>query len=477
MHRIHTQYIKTSSDLITPVQAYLNIRKQFPISVLLEAADYHGRENHFSFIAFDPLLTIELKHNSLRFVLPGSIETVSPDKGPDSFLSSFQNILNQLSYDPQIPEICQPNFIGYSQYDMIEYIEDISLTNSSRFNTHTFPLLSFQLFKYVIIFDHFYNQLYITYHTLEDIQDRKAMSLPEIIDLIKRPVLDNFPFQLAGAETGDLKPSEFISLVEKAKYHVHRGDVFQLVLSNGYQQPFSGDDFQVYRTLRNLNPSPYMFYFDLGDFHLLGSSPESQIKINNQTAIIHPIAGTFPRTGNDITDRETAKALLKDEKEMAEHVMLVDLARNDLSKHCTNVRLEFFHEIQYYSHVIHLVSEVRGDLIDPKNAIRVLFDTFPPGTLTGAPKYRAMELIDAYEPARRLFYGGSVGIIGLNGNSNLAIFIRSALSYHNMLYYQAGAGIVADSNPENEAREIVVKSNSIRRAIVDTVARNLNNGG
>lgn len=467
MIHIQTEFLKTTSDLLTPIRAFLNIRNNYAISVLLEAADYHGRENHFSYIAFNPLLSLQLETHHLIFKSPYFEEKYPVEKGRTSFISLFQSLMNQMNYDRTLPEICHPRLIGYTQYDFIEYIEDIELKKPLRIEQN-FPLFSYHLYEYLIIFDHYYNQLYLIHHSLPGFKKQTETNLTEILHLIQKPVPFRLPFSLEETERSDFTSDEFMALVQKAKYHVQRGDVFQLVLSNGYQQHFSGDDFQVYRTLRNLNPSPYMFYFDMGTFHLLGSSPESQIKINHNTAIIHPIAGTFPRSGNDAIDRERAQSLLNNEKEMAEHVMLVDLARNDLSKHCRNVHLEYFHEVQYYSHVIHLVSEVRGELIHPEESFQVLFDTFPAGTLTGAPKYRAMELIDIYEKKRRAFYGGAIGIIGLNGNSNLAIFIRSALSYQNTLYFQAGAGIVADSIPENEAREIISKSDAIRRAISET---------
>ena len=233
--------------------------------------------------------------------------------------------------------------------------------------------------------------------------------------------------------------ASFIEKIKKGKVAVERGEVFQLVLSRAFLQDFSGDDFEVYRKLRALNPSPYMFYFDLEKAQLLGASPEAQLRITNGVAEIHPIAGTVKRSGNELDDAEKAKALLANEKENAEHTMLVDLARNDLNRACTNVGVKSYKDIQQFSHVIHMVSKVTGTL-KTKGVLTPFGSTFPAGTLSGAPKYRAMELINETETDNRGFYGGAIGQITPNGNLNMAIIIRSALSYKNTLHYQAGAG-------------------------------------
>jgi anthranilate synthase component 1 len=254
-------------------------------------------------------------------------------------------------------------------------------------------------------------------------------------------------------------------MVEKGKQHCFRGDVFQVVLSRAFHQQFKGDEFNVYRALRSINPSPYLFFFDYGDYKLMGSSPEAQLIIKEGKATIHPIAGTFRRTGNDEQDRELAAQLLEDPKENAEHVMLVDLARNDLSRLATNVEVESYRKIQYYSHVIHLVSEVTGKIQEGLNPFSLLAATFPAGTLSGAPKYRAMQIIDQYEPTARGFYGGCIGAVSFNGDFNHAIMIRSILSKSNTLYYQAGAGVVAKSVASSELEEVNNKLNALKQAI------------
>lgn len=254
--------------------------------------------------------------------------------------------------------------------------------------------------------------------------------------------------------------------MKKAKEHCFRGDVFQLVLSRRFFQNFKGDEFNVYRTLRSINPSPYLFFFDYGDFKIFGSSPEAQLIVQDGKAEIHPIAGTFKKTGDDKKDLISAKELAKDPKENSEHVMLVDLARNDLSRNGTNVVVEKNREIQFYSHVIHLVSKVTCKMKTTTNTFRVVADTFPAGTLSGAPKHKALQLIDKYEKIKRNFYGGAIGYMDFNGNFNHAIIIRSFLSLNNQLHYQAGAGIVADSIPESELQEVYNKLGALDKALI-----------
>jgi len=254
-------------------------------------------------------------------------------------------------------------------------------------------------------------------------------------------------------------------MVKKGIASCHRGDVFQIVLSRRFEQPFTGDELNVYRALRSINPSPYLFFFDYGDYKLMGSSPEAQIIIKNGKAVVHPIAGTFKRTGDDETDKKEADRLLLDAKENAEHVMLVDLARNDLSRLCDDVKVEHYREVQYFSHVIHLVSEVSGSVRPGTNPFELLAKTFPAGTLSGAPKIKAMQLIDAFEPTARGSYGGGIGFVGFDGSCNHAIMIRTFLSKQNTLVYQAGAGVVAASKPENELQEVNNKLGALKKAI------------
>ena len=321
--------------------------------------------------------------------------------------------------------------------------------------------MQYSLFRVVIVINHFNNELFVILNSTKS----KEPDFEEIDVLLNNNDNPAFTFNALGKETSSTDDEEFKELVKKAKYHCQRGDVFQLVLSKRFSQEFSGDDFNVYRALRSINPSPYLFYFDYGGFRIFGSSPEAQLIISKGKAQIHPIAGTYRRTGDDETDRLAALELLEDPKENSEHVMLVDLARNDLSRNTKKVHVETYKEIQYFSHVIHLVSKVEGELDKESKSMRIYADTFPAGTLSGAPKYKALELIDKYEKENRSFYGGAIGFFKLNGELNHAILIRSFLSMNNTLYFQAGAGIVIDSNEENELQEVINKSEALRKAI------------
>ena len=283
--------------------------------------------------------------------------------------------------------------------------------------------------------------------------------------LIKNKNFPEYHFQSNGGEESTLTGEDFMAVVDNMKQHIYRGDVFQIVPSRPFSRKFLGDEFNVYRSLRSINPSPYLFYYDYGDFRIFGSSPEAQITIKNNIASIFPIAGTFKRSGDDLKDAEIAQRLENDPKESAEHVMLVDLARNDLSRHCEQVEVKAFKEVQYYSHLIHLVSHVSGKLRDDVSSFKIVADTFPAGTLSGAPKYRAMEIIDENEKTKRSFYSGAIGYFGFNGDFIHAIMIRSFLSKNNTLHYQAGAGIVADSDPESELKEVDNKIAALRKAI------------
>ena len=313
------------------------------------------------------------------------------------------------------------------------------------------------LYENIIVVNTFNNQ-----STIINFSDDKN-ELLKIEKLITNKSTYNFSFKKQGEIKSNISDKDYLELVKKGISHCLRGDVFQIVLSRKFTQPYKGDDFNVYRKLRSINPSPYLFYFDYGNFKIFGSSPEAQLIINNKKAEIHPIAGTFKRTGDDLYDKEKAKELLSDDKENSEHMMLVDLARNDLSRSCNNVVVEKDREIQFYSHVIHLVSKVTGYL--KSKSKEIIGNTFPAGTLTGAPKYKAMELINEYETSKRQFYGGAIGMIDIYGNFNHAIIIRSFLSKNQALYFQAGAGVVSKSVPENELNEVYNKVGALIKSI------------
>jgi len=317
------------------------------------------------------------------------------------------------------------------------------------------------LYQYVIAFNHFKDEIFICENKLNGLESEYSA----LLSFIKSKDVPQYPFVMKGSESSNQTNEEFKEAVEKGIQHCMRGDVFQIVLSRRFQQSFQGDEFNVYRTLRNINPSPYLFFFDYGDYKLMGSSPEAQIVIQKGKAVVHPIAGTFKRSGDEETDALMTQKLLDDPKENAEHVMLVDLARNDLSRVCSEVKVKQYRQVHYYSHVIHLVSEVEGKVSPGSNPFHLIAKTFPAGTLSGAPKFKAMQIIDAMEPTQRSYYGGCIGFVGFNGNCNQAIMIRTFLSQHNTLTYQAGAGVVAASVPENELQEVNNKLNALKTAI------------
>ncbi len=350
---------------------------------------------------------------------------------------------------------------GYTTFDAIQFFEEIKFKSLIAAVNPEIPLVRYRLYQYVIVINHFKDELFICENHINGIESEVDI----VESLIKSKDVPSYPFAVVKKETSSLTDDEYVSMVKKGIAACARGDVFQVVLSRKFLQKFSGDEFNVYRSLRNINPSPYLFYFDYGDYRLFGSSPESQLIVQNNMAIVHPIAGTFKRTGNDSVDEELAGKLAKDEKENAEHVMLVDLARNDLSRVCNEVKVTRFCEVQYFSHVIHLVSEVKGKISENTNPFELLGATFPAGTLSGAPKYKAMQLIDEFEKDARGYYGGCIGFIGFNGSINHAIMIRTFLSKENNLISRAGAGIVAASNPSSELQEVTNKLNALTSAI------------
>jgi anthranilate synthase component 1 len=343
-------------------------------------------------------------------------------------------------------------------YDAVRYYEDVEISKTEE--ATAIPDLYYAVYQNIIAINHFNNEAYLFAHCYES-----ENNIPEIEQLLKSKNFPTYEFSKEGEAITNVSDKEFKNLVETAKKHCQRGDVFQLVLSRRFEQSFSGDEFNVYRALRTVNPSPYLFYFDYGNFKLFGSSPEAQLVVKDKKAEIHPIAGTFKRTGNDEQDAELAKKLAADKKENAEHVMLVDLARNDLSRHGKSVEVETYREVQYFSHVIHLVSKVTAQIKDSVSTMEVVADTFPAGTLSGAPKHMAMELIEKYEPTPRGYYGGAIGFMDFSGNFNHAIMIRTFLSKNHRLYFQAGAGIVAASSAESENQETYNKLGALNKAL------------
>jgi len=450
------------ADIITPVTIYLKIRDKFPNTILLESSDYHGNSNSMSYICFDVMSEFKVEDYIIDISYTSGHKEKTEIKDRHTLPDTFNAFIKSFKVKRQQDSTGMPvnGLFGYTSYDAVEYFEDIRFRPKDG-KEYKIPDLYYSLYRYIIAINHFNNRIYLT----ENLNEGEVSRVEDVKSLLRNRSLGSFQFTPLNNENSNISDEEYIEMVKMGKKHCFLGDVFQIVLSRRFSQHFRGDEFNVYRALRNINPSPYLFYFDYGGFKLFGSSPEAQLVIEKGSARINPIAGTFKRSGDDEEDRLLAIDLANDRKENAEHVMLVDLARNDLSRNSDNVLVKTFREVQFYSHVIHLVSEVTGELIPGYNPIKIFGDSFPAGTLSGAPKFKAMELIDSIENTNRGFYGGAIGYIGFNGDINHAITIRSFLSRNNTLYYQAGAGIVADSVEEKELNEVNNKLGALKAAI------------
>ena len=463
MFNIQTKTKRLLADTFTPVSIYLKIRDQFSESVLLESTDFRSVENCFSFIGIDPIARFVAQGNTVTETFTdGSKKTLTVEN--KDVLPLFKTFMTQFQV-ADTPSVLN-GFFGHTSYDAVQYFDTMKLDKAKR--KMDLPDLHYALYRFVIGINHFKDEMTI----LENIPTGEASQMDKLETILNNQTMPSFSFKRDGNERTNMTDEDFKTLVTKGKHHCQIGDVFQIVLARNFAQSFTGDDFQVYRALRSVNPSPYLFYFDYGSYKIFGSSPEQQLVIKNRIAGVNPIAGTYLRTGDDAQDAQLAQDLARDPKENAEHIMLVDLARNDLGKHCKSVRVKLLKEIQFFSHVIHIVSKVEGELKDGVNPIDVFADTFPAGTLSGAPKYKAIELIDHYEQQNRHFYGGGIGFIGFNGDLTHAIVIRSFLSKDNVLYRQAGAGVVVSSVEATELQEVNNKLGALKKAMV--VAEGIN---
>ena len=451
------------ADLYTPVGVYMRLRDIYPQSALMESSDYHDANNSRSFIGINPIASVAIGHGQATVSFPdGSTERheVNKDYRSDKAIHA---LIDHISVTGEYADSC--GLYGYTSFNAVRYFEDIAVKDETQ-EKNDAPDMLYILYKDIIIFDHFNNLLTIVSLASSDLSQNGEAEIEAVIKAMNKTNVQAYDFHPVGDVTSTLTDEEHKENIRKGIKHCLRGDVFQIVLSRRFIQKFEGDDFKLYRALRSINPSPYLFYFDFGGFRIFGSSPETHCRIQGKKAYIDPIAGTTRRTGDADADRQGAEFLRNDPKENAEHVMLVDLARNDLSRNCHGVKVDFYKDLQYYSHVIHLVSRVSGELDNDADPIKAFIDTFPAGTLSGAPKVRAMQLISEYEPHNRGAYGGCIGYIGLNGSLNQAITIRTFVSRNNELWFQAGGGIVAKSNVEYELQEVNNKLGALRKAIL-----------
>jgi anthranilate synthase component 1 len=457
--KLNNYHKKIFADTITPVEVYLKIRDIYPNSLLLENSDYMLANNNYSFICFNQIGYIKIKNNEITFSYPGEGVTSKQLSKNEKVSDVIHQYLDRFETSKSDFKFLNNGLFGFMSHESVKYFDSINIENKDDFDI---PDIYYGLYQNIIAISQYNHEAHIFCNTIDN-----SSNLESIEAILNNKSYSVFSFKKDGQPESIINDNEYLEYVKKAKDHCKRGDVFQLVLSRRFMQKFSGDEFNVYRALRSINPSPYLFFFDYGDYKIFGSSPEAQIIIKDGKSEIHPIAGTFKRTGNDEEDHITATELAKDPKENSEHIMLVDLARNDLSRSGNNVKVEKNREIQFYSHVIHLVSKVTAILKKNIKPFKVVEDTFPAGTLTGAPKHKALELIEKYEKVNRNFYGGAIGYIDFNGNFNHAIIIRSFFSQNNILNYQAGAGIVIDSVPEKELEEVKNKLGALDKALND----------
>ena len=459
-----TQTRKILADLYTPVGVYMRLRDIYPQSALMESSDYHGTENSRSFIGVHPIASIAVGHGVVTATYPdGRVEekelpAFGEGKGEKCKLAiskAFNDFIQAFHVEGEGSECC--GLYGFTTFNAVRYFENIPVLDTTM-EKNDAPDIYYIMYKNIIVFDHFNN-------TMQLITLGEEAELDALMKAINKANVKPYDFHPVGETTSTLTDEEHKANIRRCIQHCLRGDVFQIVVSRRFVQKYEGDDFKLYRALRSINPSPYLFYFDFGGFRIFGSSPETHNRIVGDKAFIDPIAGTTKRTGNMDQDRKAAEFLRNDPKENAEHVMLVDLARNDLSRNCHGVKVDFYKDMQFYSHVIHLVSRVSGTLDEQADHIKAFIDTFPAGTLSGAPKMRAMQIISELEPHNRGAYGGCIGFIGLNGDLNQAIVIRTFISRNGELWFQAGSGVVAKSNDQYELEECNNKLGALTKAI------------
>ena len=450
------------ADLYTPVGVYMRLRDLYPQSALMESSDYHDANNSRSFIGINPIASVAIGHGIVSISFPDGTTERKPLSKDFSSAEAIHALIDRIQVTGDDSSVC--GLFGYTSFNAVRYFENIDVKDETQAKNDA-PDVLYILYKVVIVFDHHNNTLKIVSLAPSNLPQEGEANIDAVLKSMNKANVKAYDFHPVGDVRSTLTDDEHRENIRRGIAHCLRGDVFQIVLSRRFIQQYEGDDFKLYRALRSINPSPYLFYFDFGGFRIFGSSPETHCRIEGRKAYIDPIAGTTKRTGNAEADRQGAEYLRNDPKENAEHVMLVDLARNDLSRNCHGVKVDFYKDLQYYSHVIHLVSRVSGELDNSADPIKAFIDTFPAGTLSGAPKVRAMQLISEYEPHNRGAYGGCIGIIGLDGSLNQAITIRTFVSRNGELWFQAGGGIVAKSDVEYELQEVNNKLGALRKAI------------
>ena len=507
--RFHTESQTILADLYTPVGVYMRLRDLYAQSALMESSDYHDQSHSRSFIGIDPIASVAVGHGVATIHMPDGTTAQHDITHEFTTADAIHALIDRIRVEGDDSNVC--GLFGYTSFNAVRYLENIDVKDETQAENDA-PDVLYILYKVVIVFDHHNSLLKIVeIETEQDLPAKKGKVMEQVLQAMNRGSVREYAFHPVGDVQSTLTDEEHKANIRRGIAHCKRGDVFQIVLSRRFIQRYEGDDFRLYRTLRSINPSPYLFYFDFGGFRIFGSSPETHCRIEavrsdgscpteatvpdgscrtegtvpdgscrieatvpdgspsgppRFRAYIDPIAGTTRRTGDAEKDRRGAEFLRNDPKENAEHVMLVDLARNDLSRNCHGVKVDYYKDIQYYSHVIHLVSRVSGELDADKDPIKAFMDTFPAGTLSGAPKVRAMQLISEYEPHNRGAYGGCIGMIGLDGSLNQAITIRTFVARGGELWFQAGGGIVAKSNEEYELQEVNNKLGALRRAIM-----------
>ena len=477
---------KILADLYTPVGVYMRLRDIYPQSALMESSDYHSSDNSRSFIGVHPIASIAVGHGIVTATYPdGKVEkqelpAFGEGKGEECKLAiskAINDFIQSFHVEGEGKEFC--GLYGFTTFNAVRYFENIPVKDTTM-EKNDAPDIYYIMYKDIIVFDHFNNtmELIVLNEANEEEKSeeakqensslstlRSSLEIDALLKAVNKANVKPYDFHPVGETTSTLTDEEHKANIRRCIQHCLRGDVFQIVVSRRFVQKYEGDDFKLYRALRSINPSPYLFYFDFGGFRIFGSSPETHNRIVGNKAFIDPIAGTTKRTGDMEQDRKAAEFLRNDPKENAEHVMLVDLARNDLSRNCHGVKVDFYKDMQFYSHVIHLVSRVSGTLDEGADHIKEFIDTFPAGTLSGAPKVRAMQIISELEPHNRGAYGGCIGFIGLNGDLNQAIVIRTFISRNGELWFQAGSGVVAKSNDQYELEECNNKLGALTKAI------------